>query len=133
MLESLDITIEEVRAQVARIVVQGDEITIGAIPFTPRAKKVLDKSLSQALSLGHNYIRTEHILLALVRENSGVAARILYDSGVTAQKVASATLTELGAGPEVADELTRGLFSDAPPRAHSDERPGFDNGRSDRF
>ena len=69
VLESLDITVEEVRAQVARIVGQGDEVTTGQIPFTPRAKKVLELALREALSLGHNYIGTEHILLGLVREN----------------------------------------------------------------
>src|SRR4029077_7319274 len=79
VLESLDITVEEVRAQVARIVGQGDEVTTGQIPFTPRAKKGLELALREALSLGHNYIGTEHILLGLVRENEGVAARILLD------------------------------------------------------
>src|SRR5207245_1311611 len=77
VLESLDITVERVRAQVVRIVGSGEEVTSGQIPFTPRAKKVLELALREALSLGHNYIGTEHILLGLVRENEGVAARIL--------------------------------------------------------
>jgi ATP-dependent Clp protease ATP-binding subunit ClpC len=79
VLESLDITVEEARAQVARIVGQGDEVTRGQIPFTPRAKKVLELALRESQSLGHNYIGTEHILLGLVRENEGVASRILDD------------------------------------------------------
>jgi ATP-dependent Clp protease ATP-binding subunit ClpC len=79
VLGSLGITVEEVRAQVVRIVGLGDEATAGQIPFTPRAKKVLELALREALSLGHNYIGTEHILLGLVRENEGVAARILLD------------------------------------------------------
>jgi len=87
VLESLDITVEEVRAQVARIVGQGDEVTTGQIPFTPRAKKVLELALREALSLGHNYIGTEHILLGLVRENEGVAARILLDFDADAEKI----------------------------------------------
>ena len=87
VLESLDITVEEVRAQVARIVGQGDEVTSGQIPFTPRAKKVLELALREALSLGHNYIGTEHILLGLVRENEGVAARILLDFAADADKI----------------------------------------------
>src|SRR5213596_2897001 len=87
VLESLDITVEEVRAQVARIVGQGDEVTTGQIPFTPRAKKVLELALREALSLGHNYIGTEHILLRLVRENEGVAARILLDFDADAEKI----------------------------------------------
>ena len=87
VLESLDITVEEVRAQVARIVGQGDEVTTGQIPFTPRAKKVLELALREALILGHNYIGTEHILLGLVRENEGVAARILLDFDADAEKI----------------------------------------------
>jgi ATP-dependent Clp protease ATP-binding subunit ClpA len=92
VLESLDITVEEVRAQVARIVGQGDEVTTGQIPFTPRAKKVLELALREALSLGHNYIGTEHILLGLVRENEGVAARILLDFDLDAEKVRDQTI-----------------------------------------
>src|SRR6185437_13133377 len=76
VLDTLDITIEEVRLQVGRIVGQGDEITTGQIPFTPRAKKVLELALREALAFGHDYIATEHILLGLVREDSGVGARI---------------------------------------------------------
>jgi ATP-dependent Clp protease ATP-binding subunit ClpA len=79
--------VEEVRAQVARVVGQGDEVTTGQIPFTPRAKKVLELALKEALSLGHNYIGTEHILLGLVRENEGVAARVLLDFDADAEKI----------------------------------------------
>ena len=70
-----------------RLVGQGDEITAGQIPFTPRAKKVLELALREAKSLGHNYIGTEHILLGLVRENEGVAARVLYDFGADAERI----------------------------------------------
>jgi ATP-dependent Clp protease ATP-binding subunit ClpC len=88
VLESLDVTVEEARAQVARIIGPGDEpIVSGQIPFTPRAKKVLELSLREALSLKHNYIGTEHILLGLVRENEGVAARILLDFDADAEKI----------------------------------------------
>jgi ATP-dependent Clp protease ATP-binding subunit ClpC len=87
VLESLDITLDEVRAQVALIVGGGDEVTSGQIPFTPRSKKVLELALREALSLGHNYIGTEHILLGLVRENEGVASRILLDFDCDAEKV----------------------------------------------
>src|SRR5260221_575939 len=88
VLDSLDITVEEVRAQVARIVGLGDDmLTSGQIPFTPRAKKVLELALREALSLGHNYIGTEHILLGLVRENEGVAARILLDFDADPEKI----------------------------------------------
>ncbi len=87
VLESLDITVERVRAQVVRIVGSGEEVTSGQIPFTPRAKKVLELALREALSLGHNYIGTEHILLGLVRENEGVAARILLDCDADSEKI----------------------------------------------
>jgi ATP-dependent Clp protease ATP-binding subunit ClpC len=87
VLESLDITVEEVRAQVARIVGQGDEEVGGMIPFTPRAKRVLELSLREALGLGHNHIGTEHILLGLVRVDGGVAARILLDFDADAEKI----------------------------------------------
>jgi len=87
VLESLDITFEEVRAQIARIVGHGDEVTTGQIPFTPRAKKVLELALREALSLGHSYIGTEHLLLGLVRENEGVASRILRDFDADASKI----------------------------------------------
>src|SRR3954467_5390074 len=73
VLESFDVTIEEVRAQVARIVGQGDDVATGQIPFTPRAKKSLDLALREALALGHNHIGTEHLLLGLVRLDEGVA------------------------------------------------------------
>ena len=87
VLESLDITLEEVRVQVARIIGEGEGSLRGQIPFTPRAKKVLELALREGLALGHDYIGTEHILLGLVRENEGVAARILLDFDADAEKI----------------------------------------------
>jgi ATP-dependent Clp protease ATP-binding subunit ClpC len=98
VLEAMDITIEEVRAQVVRIVGQGDEQMSGQIPFTPRAKKTLELALREALSLGHNYIGTEHILLGLVRENEGVAARILLDFDADSDKIRNEVIRQLS-GP----------------------------------
>src|SRR5436853_638843 len=98
VLESLDITVERVRAQVVRIVGAGEEVTSGQIPFTPRAKKVLELALREALSLGHNYIGTEHILLGLVRENEGVAARILLDFDADSEKIRNEVIRMLS-GP----------------------------------
>jgi ATP-dependent Clp protease ATP-binding subunit ClpA len=92
VLESLDITVEEVRAQVERVVGRGDEPLTGQIPFTPRAKKVLELALREALVLGHNYIGTEHILLGIIRENEGVAARILLDFNADPEKVRDAVI-----------------------------------------
>ena len=98
VLESLDITAEKVRSQVVRIVGSGEEVTSGQIPFTPRAKKVLELALREALSLGHNYIGTEHILLGLIRENEGVAARILLDFDADADKIRNEVIRMLS-GP----------------------------------
>jgi ATP-dependent Clp protease ATP-binding subunit ClpA len=98
VLESLDVTVEEVRAQVERTIGRGEQPPTGQIPFTPRAKKVLELALREALTLGHNYIGTEHILLGLARENRGVAARILLDLDVDAEKVRNEVITMLS-GP----------------------------------
>src|SRR3954451_25362025 len=76
-LESLDISLEAVRAQVEEVIGQGQQAPSGHIPFTPRAKKVLDLSLREALQIGHSYIGPEHILLGLIREGEGVAAQVL--------------------------------------------------------
>jgi ATP-dependent Clp protease ATP-binding subunit ClpC len=95
-LGSLGVRLEEVRAQVARIIGQGGEVTTGQIPFTPRAKKVLELALREAHSLAHNYIGTEHVLLGIVRENEGVAARILLDRGADAETVRAEVIGMLG-------------------------------------
>ena len=80
-LESLGISLDAVRQQVEEIIGQGQQAPSGHIPFTPRAKKVLELSLREAKALGHNYIGTEHILLGLIREGSGVAAQVLVKLG----------------------------------------------------
>ena len=86
-LESLSISLEAVRAQVEDIIGQGGSSPSGHIPFTPRAKKVLELSLREALQLGHNYIGTEHILLGLIREGEGVAAQVLVKLGADLGRV----------------------------------------------
>jgi ATP-dependent Clp protease ATP-binding subunit ClpC len=86
-LESLGIDLESVRSQVVEIIGQGSQAPTGHIPFTPRAKKVLELSLREALQLGHNYIGTEHILLGLIREGEGVAAQVLVKLGAELTKV----------------------------------------------
>src|SRR5690349_7202232 len=86
-LESLGISLEAVRAQVQEIIGQGGSSPSGHIPFTPRAKKVLELSLREALQLGHNYIGTEHILLGLIREGEGVAAQVLVKLGADLSRV----------------------------------------------
>ncbi|MGC5167459.1 ATP-dependent Clp protease ATP-binding subunit [Luteimicrobium sp. DT211] len=86
-LESLDISLDGVRAQVIEIIGEGQQAPTGHIPFTPRAKKVLELSLREALQLGHNYIGTEHILLGLIREGEGVAAQVLTKMGADLNRV----------------------------------------------
>src|ERR1700709_919406 len=86
-LESLGISLEGVRQQVEEIIGQGQQAPSGHIPFTPRAKKVLELSLREALQLGHNYIGTEHILLGLIREGEGVAAQVLVNLGASLSRV----------------------------------------------
>ena len=86
-LEELNISIENVRKEVVEIIGEGQQSPSGHIPFTPRAKKVLELSLREALQLGHNYIGTEHILLGLIREGEGVAAQVLKKLGAELAQV----------------------------------------------
>ena len=94
-LESLGISLEAVRAQVEEIIGQGGNSPSGHIPFTPRAKKVLELSLREALQLGHNYIGTEHILLGLIREGEGVAAQVLVKLGADLSRVRQQVIQQL--------------------------------------
>ena len=100
-LESLDISLESVRAQVEEIIGPGGKEPRGHIPFTPRAKKVLELSLREALKLGHNYIGTEHILLGLLREGDGVAAQVLVKLGADLARVREQVIQLLAAHEEV--------------------------------
>ena len=97
-LSSLNVTLDEVREQVESIVGYGEEGTGAQAPFTPRSKKVLELALREALQLGHNYIGTEHILLGLVRESEGVAARVLSNLDVDPDKVRREVVRRLGGG-----------------------------------
>jgi ATP-dependent Clp protease ATP-binding subunit ClpC len=95
-LTGMGIQLEAVRGEVERIIGQGQATSAGHIPFTPRAKKVLELSLREALQLGHNYIGTEHILLGLVREGEGVAAQVLQKLGADLNRVRQAVIRLLG-------------------------------------
>jgi hypothetical protein len=86
-LEALGISLEAVRSEVEEIIGQGKSAPTGQIPFTPRAKKVLELSLREALQLSHSYIGTEHILLGLIREGEGVAAQVLVKLGADLSRV----------------------------------------------
>ena len=106
-LESMNISLDAVREQVQEIIGQGQAAPTGHIPFTPRAKKVLELSLREALQLGHNYIGTEHILLGLIREGEGVAAQVLQKLGADLNRVRQTVIQLLsgytgGKGEQVA-------------------------------
>ena len=110
-LESLGISLEAVRQQVEEIIGQGQQAPSGHIPFTPRAKKVLELSLREALQLNHSYIGTEHILLGLVGEGEGVAAQVLTKLGGSLSRVRDKVIelapAGTGEGPELSSQLRR--------------------------
>ena len=118
-LESLGISLEAVRAEVEETIGLGHSSPSGHIPFTPRAKKVLELSLREALQLGHNYIGTEHILLGLIREGEGVAAKVLVKLGAGLSRVRQQVIELLsgftGAEPRV-DITAPPVEPDAGPR-----------------
>ena len=108
-LTELGISLDAVRAQVEAEIGQGSEAPGGHIPFTPRAKKVLELSLREALQLGHNYIGTEHILLGLIREGEGVAARVLVGLGAGLDRVRQQVVQLLAnAGASQAEQVAAG-------------------------
>jgi ATP-dependent Clp protease ATP-binding subunit ClpA len=116
-LDGLNIRLDAVRREVEEVIGQGQAAPTGHIPFTPRAKKVLELSLREALQLGHNYIGTEHILLGLIREGEGVAAQVLQKLGADLDRVrqtviqllsgytAGAEIRKVGGGAEMEEEL----------------------------
>jgi ATP-dependent Clp protease ATP-binding subunit ClpA len=110
-LELLGIRLEAVRSQVEEVIGQGQRPPGGHIPFTPRAKKVLELSLYEAKQLGHNYIGTEHLLLGLIREGEGVAAQVLVRLGADLARVRQ-QVTQLLSGhadvPEAAEQAPPG-------------------------
>jgi ATP-dependent Clp protease ATP-binding subunit ClpA len=128
-LESLGISLEAVRQQVEQIIGQGQQAPSEHIPFTPRAKKVLDLASREALQLGHNYIGTEHILLGLIREGEGVAAQVLVKLGADLNRVRQQVIQllhgYLGKGP-ASDRPRRGkrarLMADAVARIDALDR-----------
>ena len=99
VLESLNISLEALRQQVGEIIGHGQAAPTGHIPFTPRAKKVLELSLQEALQLGHHYIGTEHILLGLIREGDGVAAQVLQKLGADLNRVRQTVIQLLSEYP----------------------------------
>ena len=99
VLESVGVRLDDVRPQIAQIIGSGDEASSGQIPFTPRSKRVLELSLHEALALRHDHIRPEHLLLGLVREDGGVAARLLRGAGADAESIRAATFAAVNVTP----------------------------------
>ena len=124
-LESLGISLEKARGQVEEIIGQGQSPPSGHVPFTPRAKKVLELSLREAIELGHNYIGTEHLLLGVIREGEGVGAHVLQKLGADLTGVRRAVIQLLsGYGePGVASESEPGASSPARPLCPQCRRP----------
>ena len=125
-LESLSITLDSVRAQVEEIIGQGGSSPSGHIPFTPRAKKVLELSLREALQLGHNYIGTEHILLGLLREGEGVATQVLVKLGADLGKVRQQVIQLLSGyqGPAAKGDAPSGGQQQGGSKEESGEKGG---------
>ncbi|MGC3954400.1 MAG: ATP-dependent Clp protease ATP-binding subunit [Propionicimonas sp.] len=115
-LESLGITLEPVRDQVEEIIGQGQQAPTGHIPFTPRAKKVLEYSMREALQINHPYIGTEHILLGLIREGEGVAAQVLIKLGADLNRVRS-TVLQMLSGYQSKEAATAGAPESGPAQA----------------
>jgi len=101
VLKSMGVNLKDARVEVEKIIGRGSGFVAVEIPFTPRAKRVLELSLEEARQLGHNYIGTEHLLLGLIREGEGVAARVLENLGVDLSKVRSQIIRSLGDNTEV--------------------------------
>jgi ATP-dependent Clp protease ATP-binding subunit ClpA len=106
VLDSLGVTVGRVRVQVVRIVGAGEEPSSGQIPFTPQAKQVLEMALREAASLGHDYVATEHILLGLLRDDQGVAVRILLDCDVDLPDLRDEVIVRTGSARPATDEPT---------------------------
>jgi ATP-dependent Clp protease ATP-binding subunit ClpC len=106
-LDALGISLEDARRDIEEIIGQGPAAPTGHIPFTPRAKKVLELALREALQLGHNYIGTEHILLGLIREGEGVAAQVLQKLGADLARVREAVVELIPGSSESAGQSPR--------------------------
>jgi ATP-dependent Clp protease ATP-binding subunit ClpA/DNA-binding CsgD family transcriptional regulator len=130
-LEAMSISFDSARQRVEEIIGQGQAAPTGHIPFTPRAKKVLELSLREALQLGHNYVGTEHVLLGLVREGEGIGAQVLQELGASLQQVRTTVLQLLAGYTASAQEPAGGdtfrttteFSSEAPPEGRLTQDP----------
>ncbi|MBN8598493.1 MAG: ATP-dependent Clp protease ATP-binding subunit [Planctomycetes bacterium] len=110
VLKNLDVDLRKVRLEVEKLVKAGPEmVTMGKLPQTPRAKKVIEYAIEEARNLNHNYVGTEHLLLGLLREHDGVAAQVLMNLGLKLEEVREEVLNLLGAGNERSEEMEGGV------------------------
>jgi len=129
VLKNLDVDLRKVRLEVEKLVKSGpDMVTMGKLPQTPRAKKVIEYAIEEARSLNHNYIGTEHLLLGLLREHEGVAAQVLMNLGLKLEEVRDEVLNLLGAGVNPEETSIKGGHdSDAPTKSGKSKTPALDS------
>jgi ATP-dependent Clp protease ATP-binding subunit ClpC len=134
VLKNMGVDLARIRAEIEKLVKSGPSmVTMGQLPFTPRAKKVLELSMEEAHNLGHNYIGTEHLLLGLIKENEGIAAKVLTNLGVKLEDVREEVLEFLGADPTEDDEdIETSDDIGGEPGGKSKTRPRFVWSRPDR-
>ncbi|MHC4982278.1 MAG: ATP-dependent Clp protease ATP-binding subunit [Planctomycetota bacterium] len=127
VLKNLGVDLHKVRMEVEKLVKAGpDMVTMGKLPQTPRAKKVLEYAIEEARNLSHNYVGTEHLLLGLLREHDGVAAQVLMNLGLKLEEVREEVLNLLGAGVE-SDEVSAGPPSETAHRRGRSKTPALDS------
>ena len=125
VLKNLDVDLRKIRLEVEKIVQSGpDMVTMGKLPQTPRAKKVIEYAMEEARNLNHNYVGTEHLLLGLLREQEGVAAQVLMNLGLKLEDVREEVLNLLGHGLEGGDDDDRGGSSEGGGRGSRGKRSG---------
>lgn len=127
VLKNLDVDLRKVRLEVEKLVKSGpDMVTMGKLPQTPRAKKVIEYAIEEARSLNHNYVGTEHLLLGLLREHEGVAAQVLMNLGLKLEEVREEVLNLLGAGVDPEEAPAKG-GSDSPSKSGKSKTPALDS------
>src|SRR5205814_6525546 len=130
---NLDIDLRKIRLEVEKLVKSGpDMVTMGKLPQTPRAKKVIEYAIEEARNLNHNYVGTEHLLLGLLREHEGVAAQVLMNLGLKLEEVREEVLNLLGAGADPEEASAKGGTPTAPgeggsPKASKSKTPALDS------
>ena len=118
VLANLGVDLRRVRSEIEKIVGTGDNVMLlGEIPFTPRAKKVLELAVEEAQNMGHNYVGTEHLLLGLIREEEGVAARVLENLGIRLDVVREEVISLLGEGQPHAAQQQQSSGSSSKPKS----------------